>query len=120
MRRTCIGSIGSGAATGNRQANAAIRGSSRNAPAKPTATPHSARRIPPRTMDTTTTSGHGAPHAMRSPVCAGLAANAMNPIDSYGSQQKHGPYLQVVPLTANDVGTAFLVLFQLPLKPKPV
>jgi hypothetical protein len=29
-------------------------------------------------------------------------------------------YLQVVPLTANDVGTALAVLFQVPLNPKPV
>jgi len=27
--------------------------------------------------------------------------------------------LQVVPLTANDAGTAFVVLFQLPLNPMP-
>jgi hypothetical protein len=29
-------------------------------------------------------------------------------------------YLQVVPLTANEAGTAFVVLFQLPLNPMPV
>jgi hypothetical protein len=29
-------------------------------------------------------------------------------------------YLQVVPLTAKEVGTALVVLFQLPLKPTPL
>jgi hypothetical protein len=29
-------------------------------------------------------------------------------------------YLHVVPLTANDVGAAFVVLFQLPLNPTPL
>jgi len=30
------------------------------------------------------------------------------------------PYSQVVPLTANDVGTAFVVLFQVPVNPMPL
>jgi hypothetical protein len=30
------------------------------------------------------------------------------------------PQLQVVPLTANDAGTAFVVLFQVPVNPMPL
>ena len=46
--------------------------------------------------------------------------NAMTPQIPAAAGRSAALYLQVVPLTANDVGTALVVLFQVPLNPKPV